>query len=210
MKYIKAALVVMFVSVLSLPAMASSAQDLLVHLQDRWVEVNYQTPEKTRSAAFEALSKEAEQALGQYPNSAELLIWSGIIQSSWAGAAGGLGALDLVKSAKAKLEQAISINPKALNGSAYTSLGALYYQVPGWPLSFGDDKKAEELLKQALAINPEGIDPNYFYGDFLMDQKQYGEARKVFEKALKAPDRPGRAKADAFRREEIRQHLAQF
>lgn len=210
MNFIKASLVLVLASVLSLPVMASNAQELLVHLQDRWVEVNYQTPEKAKPAAFEALSKEAEHALAQYPKSAELLIWTGIIQSSWAGAAGGLGALDLVKSAKASLEQAISINPKALDGSAYTSLGALYYQVPGWPLSFGNDKKAEELLKQALAINPEGIDPNYFYADFLIQQKQYKEARRVFETALKAPARPGRAKADEFRREEIRQRLAQF
>ena len=74
---------------------------------------------------------------------------------------GGLGALGLVKQAKASLEQALAIDPQALAGSAYTSLGSLYYQVTGWPLGFGDDDKAEAMLKQSLAINPDGIDPNY-------------------------------------------------
>ncbi|MBV2263899.1 MAG: tetratricopeptide repeat protein, partial [Thauera sp.] len=96
-----------------------------------------------------------------------------------------------------------------LDGSAYTSLGGLYYQVPGWPLGFGDDAQAEKLLKQALAINPGGIDPNYFYGDFLSRQKRYAEARTALEKALAAPDRPGRESADAGRRAEARRLLEQ-
>ncbi len=120
---------------------------------------------------------------------------------------GGLGALGLVKEAKAKLEIALKQDPKALDGSAYTSLGSLYYQVPGWPVGFGDDEKAEQLLKQALAINPTGIDPNFFYGDFLLDQGRKAEAKGYLEKALNAPPRPGRELADQGRRIEIRDRL---
>ena len=47
-----------------------------------------------------------------------------------------------------------------LDGSAYNSLGVLYYKVPGWPVGFGDKAKARELLQKALAINPKGIDAN--------------------------------------------------
>lgn len=212
MKAIQTLAAALLASVLASPvwALTSSGQEHLQHLQNRWVEVNYQTPEKGREAAFEQLAKEAAQAVKSEPNSAELLIWQGIIQSCWAGAKGGLGALDLVKEAKQSLEQAMKLDAKALHGSAYTSLGSLYYQVPGWPLSFGDDEKAEALLKQALAINPTGIDPNYFYGDFLQRKKRYAEAKQSLEKALNAPDRPGRANADGFRREEIRKLLAEL
>ena len=69
--------------------------------------------------------------------------------------------------------------------------------------------QAEKLLKQALAINPGGIDPNYFYGDFLSRQKRYAEARTALEKALAASDRPGRESADAGRRAEARRLLEQ-
>lgn len=189
---------------LSLPALALSpaSEGQLKSLQTRWAEINYKAPAAEREAAFEKLAAEADKAV-QAEQAAELLTWRGIIYSTWAGAKGGLGALDLVKKAKADFEQSISLNPKALDGSAYTSLGSLYYQVPGWPIGFGDDEKAEQMLRQALQINPTGIDANYFYGDFLQREKRYSEAAAVLDKALKAPARPGRELADAGRRKEI-------
>ena len=183
----------------SLPSFALSeqGQTQLQNLQDRWAEINYQLPKEQRENAFASLSKQAQQAVAAEPNAAELQIWNGIILSTYAGAKGGLGALGLVKEAKASLEQGLALDPKALSGSAYTSLGSLYYQVPGWPVGFGDDEKAEVMLKQALAINPDGIDPNYFYGDYLARAKRFAEAKAALEKALQAPPRPNRQSAAA-------------
>lgn len=195
----------------ALPAFALSTggEAQLHQLQTRWAEINYQTPEKQREEAFAKLVSQADAALASEPKAPELLIWRGIILSTQAGAKGGLGALSLVKEAKTSLEQALAIDPQALGGSAYTSLGSLYYQVPGWPIGFGDDEKAEQMLKQALAINPDGIDPNYFYGDFLQRQKRFEEARAALEKALAAQDRPGRELADKGRRAEAKALLQQ-
>lgn len=188
----------------SLPSFALSdgGEQSLKRLQGRWAEINYQLPETQREAAFARLADEAETALKAEPQAAELLVWRGIILSTWAGAKGGLGALDLVKQARGQFEAAIKLDARVLDGSAYTSLGSLYYQVPGWPISFGDDKRAEQLLKQALSLNPDGIDANYFYGDFLLRQKRHAEAKVALEKALAAPPRPGREVADAGRRKE--------
>lgn len=190
----------------SLPALAlgTGAQAQLERIQDRWAEISYQLPAKQREGALAELAAQAGKAVSAEPQAAELHIWHGIVLSTWAGAKGGLGALDLVKQARAELEQALKLDPRALDGSAYTSLGSLYYQVPGWPIGFGDDAKAEELLKKALTLNPDGIDPNYFYGDFLLRRKRYAEARTFLEKALAAPDRPARASADEGRRAEAR------
>lgn len=189
----------------SLPSFALSeqGQTQLQNLQDRWAEINYQLPKEQRENAFASLSKQAQQAVAAEPNAAELQIWNGIILSTYAGAKGGLGALGLVKEAKASLEQGLALDPRALSGSAYTSLGSLYYQVPGWPVGFGDDEKAEAMLKQALAINPDGIDPNYFYGDYLARAKRFEEAKAALEKALQAPPRPNRQSADVGRKQEI-------
>ena len=174
---------VLLAGLLAAPLMswAADVNETLARLQSRWAEVNYQLPEKQREAAFAELAAQAETEVRNNP-APELLIWRGIILSTYAGAKGGLGALDLVKASKASLEQALAKNDQALEGSAYTSLGALYYQVPGWPVGFGDDDKAEQLLKQALAINPTGIDPNFFYGDFLLDQGD--KAQAMLSKAL--------------------------
>ncbi|MBK8163643.1 MAG: hypothetical protein IPK65_11055 [Gammaproteobacteria bacterium] len=183
------------------------AQDIR-QLQDGWAVANYQTPEKQRDDAFKQLTGTADQVVARHEGRAEPLIWKAIILSSHAGAVGGLGALGKVKEARRLLERAESINPEALNGSVYTSLGSLYYQVPGWPVGFGNDEQAEKYLKKALSVNPDGIDPNYFYGDYLLEQKRYEEAARYLEKALQAPDRPFRASADQGRRDEARARLA--
>ncbi|WP_197722053.1 tetratricopeptide repeat protein [Sulfuriflexus mobilis] len=179
------------------------------HLQQEWALIKYREKDKDRQVKrMEALAKQAADINARYPDFAEPKIWEAIIVSSQAGIQGGFGALSLVKRSKALLETAEKIKPEALDGSAYTSLGSLYYQVPGWPIGFGDDGKARAYLEQARALNPNGIDSNYFYGDFLLDQGEYDKAIKVLEQALRAPQRPDRPVADAGRRDEIRQAIA--
>lgn len=171
-------------------------------LQSEWAVIQYKTPQDRRVARFEVLSQQAHKLTERYATRAEPHIWEGIILSSWAGAKGGVGALSLAKQSKAEYEIAIQIDSKALDGSALNSLGVLYYKVPGWPFGFGDNKKAEDLLLQALALNPNGIDPNFFYADFLVYRNRKSEALPYLEKALNAPPRPGREVADEGRREE--------
>jgi tetratricopeptide (TPR) repeat protein len=179
-------------------------------LQQKWEQIRYKTAPAAQEAQYQQLVTEAQKTLAANPDSAELLIWYAIIESTYAGAKGGLGALSHVKSARKALEQAIALKPDALSGSAYTSLGSLYYQVPGWPIGFGDDGKALEYLKKGLAMNPDGIDPNYFYGDYLFRKGEYAEAERALHKALQAPARPGRKVADEGRRGEIEQLLAKL
>ena len=141
------------------------------------------------------------------PGVPEAMIWAGIVVSSEAGAKGGLGALSLAKESKALLDESLKLSDKALAGSAYTSLATLLAKVPGWPIGFGDKAKAEEYFKKALSINPSGIDPNFFYAEFLIDRDRSAEAKPLLEAALKAAPRPGRELADSGRRQEIQSVL---
>ena len=195
---------------LPMAAFAAPMDDAVADLQRDWEVIRYQTPASEREKRFEALSAKAHQVSESFPGRSEPLVWEGIIVSSLAGEKGGLGALGLVKQAKAIYEQAIQIDAKALDGSAYNSLGVLYYKVPGWPLGFGDKAKARELLQKALAINPQGIDANFFYGEYLAETKHADEAVTYLERALQAPPRPGRQIADTGRREEVRTLLARL
>ena len=187
------------------PNAATSVQAV----RDRWAQINYQLPKAQREEAFDSLAKQASKAKQAQPRDAAALIWEGIVLSSLAGEKGGMGALGLVKQARADFEAALKLDPGALDGAAYTSLGALYYQVPGWPLGFGDDDTARTMLRKGLAVDPNGIDANYFYGDFLRDQKDWAGAKAAFEKALAAPARPGREIADTGRRKEATAKLGE-
>ncbi len=185
-------------------AVAAPVDDAVADLQHEWETIRYRTPTVQHAERFEALAGKAHKVAETYPNRAEPLIWNGIIVSTLAGAKGGLGALSLAKDAKAMYEQALRLNPNALDGSAYNSLAVLYYKVPSWPIGFGDKAKARELLDKAVAINPKGIDPNYFYGEYLVETGKPAEAITYLERSLAAPARPGREIADAGRRDEAR------
>lgn len=189
-----------------MPAFAAAApvDDAVAELQHDWELVRYQAPAGEREKRFEALAAKAHKTSESFPGRAEPLVWEGIIVSSWGGEKGGLGALPLVKRARGLYEAAIQIDGNALEGSAYNSLGVLYYKVPGWPVGFGDKGKARELLQKALAINPQGIDPNFFYGEYLLETGHRDEAATSLERALQAPPRPGRQVADAGRRDEVK------
>lgn len=196
-------------AILSNTALADVADDV-VRVRVAWEKIKYRAPEKEQEAAYEQLAKESASIKEKYPKDAAAAIWHGIIEGSYAGAKGGLGALGLAKNAKKSFEDALAIDPRALDGSAYTSLGSLYYQVPGWPLGFGDDKMALEFLGKGLALNPNGIDPNYFYGDYLFRKGDLDGAEKALKKALAAPPREARPLADEGRRKEINELLARI
>lgn len=195
---------------LAVPAWSAPVDDAVSALQHEWEVIRYQTPVSARERRFEELATRAHQVSLSFPGRSEPLVWEGIIVSSWAGEKGGLGALPLVKKARALYEDAIRIDGAVLDGSAYGSLGVLYYKVPGWPLGFGDRDKARELLRKALQVNPQGIDANYFYAEFLAEVGQPDAALAHLDKVLAAEARPGRTIADTGRKQEARELMARL
>lgn len=149
---------------------------------------------------LQTLAEHAGQVAEQHPESAEALVWNAIVLSTLAEKKGGLGALGLVKQARVKLEQAEAIDPAVLGGSVYASLGTLYSKVPGWPIGFGSDKKAEQYFKKGLSINPQGLDINYFFAEYLAEQGKEQLALEYIDKALQAPLMAERPVADKGRR----------
>lgn len=199
---------------LSLAAGAARADALdprLDGLARAWAHANYEIADKgAQGAAAAQVAADADALAKQNPGRAEPLVWEAIAKATQAGAKGGLGGLALAKESRSLLERAEKINPNALgDGSVYTSLGSLYAQVPGFPIGFGDPAKARSYLQKALAANPNGVDSNFFYGDFLMRQNDYAGASKALQKALAAPPRPGREIADKGRKAQASALLSQ-
>jgi len=189
--------------------LAQSTDEIVSRLQKDWAIANYELTGDAQIKAYEALLEDADAAVANNSGSAGILVWNGIIKSAFAGVKGGLGALSYAKAARKSLEASLEIDDHALNGSAYATLGTLYSKVPGWPVGFGNDKKAVQFLQKALEINPEGIDSNYFYADYLRENKDYESAEKYLLKAQEAAPRADRPVADTGRRQEISAALAE-
>ena len=146
-------------------------------LRLRWAELAYTVPFDDREAGYLTLLADARAGLVAKPQNFELKLWTAIIKSSLAEVSSPLTALSLAKEARTDLEALIDTDPQVSMGSAYSSLGILYHSVPGWPLGFGDEDKARELLAKGVEMNPEGMDANYFHALFLIDQKEYELAK---------------------------------
>jgi len=191
-----------FLLILAVPlAYADSKIDaVLAGVQKEWAHIKYQLPRHQRKAAFRKLHARVKQIRITHPGKAEPLLWEGIILTDYAGERGGLRALQMIKQTRNLFEKALALNPYASHGAAYTQLGNLYFEVPGWPLGFGDRDKARDLLKKGLSISPDSLDANYFMGKFLLKQRKYREASHYFRRALTAPPRPDRAVADKGRK----------
>jgi tetratricopeptide (TPR) repeat protein len=193
-----------------LPARAADAVDGEVHrLQSTWEAIKFGVPEgDEQTRQMNALGEDADALAAKFPDRPEALIWDGIITSERASMASAFSALGLAKRARDILEEAYKMAPARLDAGATTSLGVLYYRVPGFPIGFGDKAKARQLLEQAIKLAPTGLDAWYFYGDFLYEQKEYKKSAEVFRHALTLPQRPDRPVWDKNRRLVIEERLA--
>ena len=198
------ATVVVFLLLFTRPLLASELNTSIDSLESAWAATYYQSDEAQQKQTYPMLQEKATDLVKRYPNAAEPKIWLATIMATNAAFESSLTALSTLEKAKSLLEEAIRINPQALEGTAYVTLGTLYYMLPGWPVSFGDDDTAEHLLKTSLKINPNGIDSNYFYADFLLRQGREAEAETFFQKATQAPVRKQQAFADTQLQNEAR------
>lgn len=198
------------VMMVAMPTLAvAGVTDEVKAINDGWAHIVYEVHgSSTQTKALGALAKQAAQVVARNPGKAEPLLWQGIVTSEQANRANIFHQLGLATKARDIIAKAYAIDPRAANGGAAMSLGVLYYKVPGSPIGFGDDARARKLLKEALALDPDGMDANYFYGDFLLDQGDKASAKLFLQKALKAPHDASRPVWDAGRRKEIRALLA--
>jgi tetratricopeptide (TPR) repeat protein len=188
---------------------APSPSDLKIiqGVKDEWETAFYTLSQEQQEPILKTLSMKADTLIQQYPDAAEAYLVAGLIQCSLAANEGGFSALGRVKKARQFVLQAMDKDPLAMDGSGYVILGNLYYRLPGWPISFGDNKVARSYLETAIRLYPEGLDANYFYGDFLLDEGNPAAALPFLEKADRAPVRALSRLSDLKLKEELKVSL---
>ena len=195
----------------SSPAMKAD----ILRLSREWEHIKFEVEGlDVQEKEMAKLADQASAMAKKYQNAPEVAIWVGIIMSEQASMANEnsspFKALRLASAARDILEEVEKIDPAADDAGAPTSLGVLYYRVPGFPLGFGDKAKARKYLQEAVKNSPNGLDANYFYGDFLFQQGEYVEAGHVLRRALTLPAHPDRPIWDKSRRLVIQELLAKI
>ncbi|MEE9424245.1 MAG: hypothetical protein V3V18_04615 [Methylococcales bacterium] len=177
-------------------------------LETNWAKVRYQTPKDQRMKAFESMLISFKQAPKDCLATAEYLIIEAMIRGSMIKLnSSSFSTLKKINTIKKSLKQAINKNPTSMDGLAWTLLGLLYDKSPGWPLSIGDDDKAEKAYKKGLKYNPAGIDANFYYGDFLRRKDLPLQAKRYLLKANQAKLRSGREIAHQGRLKDVQRSL---
>jgi tetratricopeptide (TPR) repeat protein len=166
-----AAALVAICAPLAAPAAAQSMADDVRAINNGWAHITYEMNGSShQTQALDNLDRQASQLVARYPGQADPLLWEGIVVSEEANRANIFHQLGLAYRARDLLARAYAINPKTANGGAAMSLGVLYYKVPGSPIGFGNKDRARQLLLQALALDPGGLDANYLGPIYIASQ----------------------------------------
>lgn len=94
----------------------------------------------------------AKRLIKRHPRDYEGRIWLAMTEFKWKVAEAFLPPLGKIKDIVAFLEGLRKQRPDQY--AAYMLLGAMYRELPGWPVSVGDEDKALRLLQKADELSP--------------------------------------------------------
>lgn len=209
MKTLKALLAAfsLFFLAASVALAGPSADELANTLNNEWAAIFYTMPSDRQAEPFKALLARIRAFKAQYPNRAEPLILEAVTLCTLVAAEWSFSALSDIDTSRELFEKSVEIDPKAMEAAAYIGLGNLYYRLPGWPISFGDDDLARQYLEKAVELYPNEVDTNYFLGDYWLGEDEYDKAIPYLEQADKAPVRPEHGLSDQNTKAEVRKAL---
>lgn len=195
------------------PANAARARDEAADtnaLARRWDHINFEVHDN-QVAQTEAgeLEQQAEALAESDPHNPEPLIWEALAVLAKADARHNFSSLSLADRARHLLEKASAMGASGEDGAfADAVLGTLYDEMPGFPLGFGDRRKAGVWFSKAVSVAPDDIDVNVLYGTYLLHQRDYAGAAAAAKRALAAKPQPDREMRDRYRRQEAQALLA--
>lgn len=173
-------------------------------LARRWDHINFEIHDNALAQAeADRLEQQAEALARSNPDQAEPLIWEAAAILAKADARRTFASLSLADHARKLLERAVALGADGEDGAfAYAVLGTLYAEMPGFPLGFGDRRRARKWFDRAYSAAPDNIDVNVLLGSFLLHQHDAAGAAAAAKRALNARPRPEREIRDRYRREE--------
>lgn len=124
------------------------------------------------AAARQVLAREPQSAAGHY------LLGMNLGELAQAEAP-SLAAYRLVHEVEHEFKRAAELNDAIDFAGPARTLGLLYFQAPGWPLSVGNKHKAREWLERAVVRSPEFPENQLNLAEAYLKWRQKDESAKV-------------------------------
>ncbi len=159
----------------------AAAPTNLVHLVNLTRLAFEATKSATNTGAKAKLAEEgitaAQTGLQLHPQAAGLEYYLGLNLGQLASTR-GMSALKLVREMETHLLTARALEPGIGDAGPDRSLGYLYLNAPGWPLSVGSNDKARRHFEQALKLAPHRPEHPLAFAEACLRWKKRDEARR--------------------------------
>ena len=160
-------------------------------LQAYYFKARYTTSDKNIQKAIYDIGKElGVQGLEEFPESARIHLWVGILWGSWGKAHGVFKAArkGVAQEVRKHAKRSIELDAAFDGGAGYRLLGALHLKAPRIPLILGwpSKKKAVELLEKAYTIDPENVFNRKLLAEALYERNQVERALQLMKELLDA------------------------
>ncbi len=154
---------------------------------------NYTTKDnKDKKKFFTKGVKLGEKYLHEFPESAEIHCWLGILWGYLGEVHSNLTAARKGVPGKVKYyaERTIALDEICLDGGGYRMLGRLYFKVPKIPIfmNWPSKKKALEYLEKAHKIAPENMLNKLYLAEALLAKNQKERAQELLQEILDTED----------------------
>lgn len=153
----------------------------------KFMQAQLESDKERRVQLFENAIETADQALALNANDVRGLFWKAAAMGKVAEDSGIINALRMLRPMESMLLKVIELDEHYENAGAHRALGRMYHQLPGFPISFGSNRKALMHLKRAHELFPRDVITRAFYAELLYDSGRKAEARKHAEFVLATP-----------------------
>ncbi|MCO6512173.1 MAG: hypothetical protein J5I65_15420 [Aridibacter famidurans] len=138
----------------------------------------------------------------------EASFWLAANWGSYGQEKGIMKSLFLVNPIKEAVERVMEHDEGYFYGGPYRILGRLYNKAPGFPISIGDNKKAEGNLLKAVELGPKFFLNHLFLAELFISMREKEKAREQLEWILETPPNKNHEREDEGYKEEAEALLA--
>lgn len=146
----------------------------------------------------------AERAVEAAPDGVNGRYWYALTIGRLGETRGILRSLSAAGEMRRELEIVLELAPD--HAGAHFALGMLYYKLPGWPLSFGDNNRALEYMTAAVELAPDNTTYRLGLAELLLDMRRRDDAIALLEAVIEmplTPDEPVESAEDKIKAQEL-------